>query len=175
MSSSTAPSIVQPKAVDRLTEKWMLAAFAISATARISPIISACDLRTFLIECVSDIEKGIDIPCTPASAARTAPCALGTSATTFRPLMVFANATISAVSAICGNSEGGTKLPTSISRTPASASALIHAFLASSGIIRLVDCRPSRGPTSDTRILVMGVSPDKSMAARRGRRPATRL
>ena len=46
------------------------------------------------------------------------------------PGSVRANATSSAVSASCGSSFAGTKLPTSISRTPAAASASIQAFLA---------------------------------------------
>jgi hypothetical protein len=70
------------------------------------------------------------------------------SAATDRPGMVSACATTSAASLNCGISLGGTKEQTSISRTPAAASALIHAFFASVGMNIFVFCRPSRGPTS---------------------------
>src|SRR5918992_1406824 len=59
-----------------------------------------------------------------------------------------ASRTISAVSAIAGMSFGGTKEPTSISRSPAAASARIQAFFASVGMRCFAFCRPSRGPTS---------------------------
>jgi hypothetical protein len=62
--------------------------------------------------------------------------------------MVSACATTSAVSASCGSTWAGTKLPTSISRNPLAASAEIHAFFAGSGMMDLMLCRPSRGPTS---------------------------
>jgi hypothetical protein len=61
VSSDTGPSIVQPNAVESPTAKWMPAAFAIAATAPISAIISACDLRTFFMLWVSDMEKGMDM------------------------------------------------------------------------------------------------------------------
>jgi hypothetical protein len=84
--------------------------------------------------------------------ARCAPLKLGTSTATDRPLIVSAWATSSAVSASCGSSFAGTKEPTSISRTPAAASALIQAFLAAVGITVAMLCSPSRGPTSLTRM-----------------------
>ena len=67
-----------------------------------------------------------------------------------RPGKPFAKATISAVSANCGRRRAGTKLPTSISRTPAWDSASIQRFLASVGIVISMLWRPSRGPTSLT-------------------------
>jgi hypothetical protein len=66
------------------------------------------------------------------------------------PGIVRACATTSAQSAICGNTFGDTKEPTSISRRPASASAAIQRFLACVGSVRLMLCSPSRGPTSLT-------------------------
>src|SRR5262245_17530332 len=55
---------------------------------------------------------------------------------------------MSAVSAMAGISLGGTNEPTSISFSPAAASAEIQAFFASVGIRWCAFCRPSRGPTS---------------------------
>jgi hypothetical protein len=55
------------------------------------------------------------------------------------------------MSAIWGSSFGGTKEPTSISFSPAAASAEIQRSFAAVGITRLMLWRPSRGPTSLTR------------------------
>jgi hypothetical protein len=52
------------------------------------------------------------------------------------------------VSASWGKSFAGTKLPTSISRTPAAASAAIQAAFAAVGMMGEMLCSPSRGPTS---------------------------
>jgi hypothetical protein len=56
----------------------------------------------------------------------------------------------SPVSAICGISFGGTKLPTSISATPAAAMAAIQRCFTGVGMIDAAICSPSRGPTSQT-------------------------
>src|SRR5260221_7975179 len=87
----------------------------------------------------------------PAAAAFWAPRRLGASAT-IRSFGWAARAArvTSAASAICGIAEGGTKLATSISETPAAAIAAIQRNLAAVGIIVLAICSPSRGPTSRT-------------------------
>ena len=64
--------------------------------------------------------------------------------------MVSACATTCAQSAICGSARGDTNEPTSISRSPACASAAIQRCLSAVGMMRLTLCRPSRGPTSLT-------------------------
>jgi len=65
------------------------------------------------------------ILCAPAAIAASAPLKFGTNTATVKPGIVRAKATTSAVSANCGKSFAGTKLPTSISVTPAAASAAI--------------------------------------------------
>ncbi len=110
------------------------------------------------------------ILCAPAAIAAPAPRALGTSTATVRPGIVLAWATISAVSASCGRTLAGTKLPTSISDTPAAASALIQDFLAAVGMTAWMLCRPSRGPTSLTRTSTVGTMEPYSAARARGAR-----
>ena len=92
----------------------------------------------------------MDILSTPQPMAVLAPRRLGTSTATLRPGRVLAKTTNSAVSANCGSSFAGTKEPTSISGTPAAASAAIHAFFAAVGMMRSMFWRPSRVPTSLT-------------------------
>src|SRR5229473_592081 len=81
---------------------------------------------------------------------RSAPFRLGISAATVRPGMLSACFTTSPASLNCGSSLGGTKEHTSISGTPAAASAVHHAFLASVGMNSGTLCSPSRMPTSRT-------------------------
>src|SRR5687767_15674338 len=88
-------------------------------------------MRTFDSLCLRLAETGKVTLCAPASSARWKPFRFGASATTLRPLIVFANPTTSAVSAIAGISFGGTNEPTSISFRPAAASAEIQAFFRS--------------------------------------------
>ena len=151
-ASGIAPSSVQPKAVERLPSKcgrWSAGSAAINAAiVRASSITCAWVRRRLARLCVSDTDSGSVILSAPAAIAASAPRALGTSTATVRPGIVLAKATTSAVSASCGRSLAGTKLPTSISVTPAAASAAIHAFLAASGMIVPMLCSPSRGPTS---------------------------
>jgi hypothetical protein len=67
---------------------------------------------------------------------------------TVRPGIFTASRTTSSVSAICGMTRGGTKLPASISFTPAAAIAAIQRILVAVGMCDLAICNPSRGPTS---------------------------
>ena len=82
--------------------------------------------------------------------------------------------TTASVSAICGITRAGTKLPTSISGTPAAAIAAIQAILVSVAMRELAICKPSRGPTSQT----VTLSPIARSSRRRRRsgtmRPANR-
>ncbi len=99
---------------------------------------------------VSLTETGRVILSAPASTAACAPFRLGTSAATVRPGIALAWRTSAPVSAMDGRTWAGTKEPTSISRTPAAASASIQAFLCFSDMSEATLCRPSRGPTSLT-------------------------
>ena len=92
-------------------------------------------MRTLARLCARLAETGKVILCAPACMARSKPFRFGARATTRRPGMVRACATISPVSAMAGISFGGTNEPTSISSSPAAASALIQRFLASVGIV----------------------------------------
>src|SRR5574340_786055 len=76
----------------------------------------------------------------------------GISAITERPGIASAARTTSSASTNCGTTFGGTKEVTSISRTPAAASARIHASFCSVGKKDETSCRPSRSPTSHTRM-----------------------
>src|SRR6185436_17348930 len=108
-------------------------------------------MRTLDSLCWRLAETGKVTLCAPASSARWKPLRFGARATTVTPGRVLAKLTISPVSAIAGISLGGTKEPTSISFTPAAASAAIQAFFAAVGIRCLAFCSPSRGPTSQIR------------------------
>ena len=101
--------------------------------------------------CVSLTDTGIATTWAPASWAAIAPLRLQASAQTVRPSMASAPRTTSPVSAICGIIRGETKLPTSISRSPAAASWPIQRSFASLAMRPLAICSPSRGPTSQTR------------------------
>src|SRR5216683_383955 len=118
-------------------------------------MISLWVLRMLLIECGSLTDTGIVIRCAPASNAICAYFKFGTSTATRRPAMVSACATTSAQSDICGSAFGETNEPTSISRSPALASAAIQRFLSAVGMARLRLCSPSRGPTSLTSTSVL--------------------
>jgi hypothetical protein len=154
LSAGTSPSIVQPNAVDsppsNVGRSSAGSACSNATMPRTSSSICACVRRTFLRLWVSDTESGIVILWALACTAASAPLRFGTSTATLSPGIDRACATSSAVSASCGRSFAGTKLPTSISRTPAAASAVTHAFFASSGMIGRMLCSPSRGPTSLT-------------------------
>ena len=99
--------------------------------------------------------------CAPAAIARSAPFRFGTSASTVSPAIFRDSRTTSSASAICGRSFGGTNEPTSISLTPAPASARIHSSFAAVGIVRLTLCSPSRGPTSLTSTSVPFILPPR--------------
>ena len=99
--------------------------------------------------CPSLTDTGMLTRCAPAAAAACTPRRLGASATISAGSARVA-ATTSAVSAICGIRRCGTKLPTSISGTPAAAMASIQRTLMSVGMRPCAICRPSRGPTSQT-------------------------
>jgi hypothetical protein len=101
---------------------------------RTSSTICSGVIRTFDSLCLREAETGNVTLWAPAASARSNPLRLGASATTLRPGTVSACATTSPVSAIAGISFGGTNDPTSISSTPAAASALIQRFFASVGI-----------------------------------------
>src|SRR5437763_3119461 len=146
-SSGTAPCMVQPKAVDT-APSISTPGCGYCAHLRTSSTIWSGVMRTLDSLCWRLAETGKVTFCAPASSARWKPLRFGASATTLRPGIVRAKATISAVSAIAGMSFGGTKEPTSISLRPALASARIHAFFAAVGIRCLAFCNPSRGPTS---------------------------
>ncbi|KAG1389023.1 hypothetical protein G6F58_013386 [Rhizopus delemar] len=79
-----------------------------------------------------------------------APFRLQASAQTVRPSIFSTSGRRAPVSAICGTSRGETKLPTSISRKPASAIWRIQRSLSAAGIMPLAICSPSRGPTSQS-------------------------
>ena len=70
--------------------------------------------------------------------------------------IVSACATTCAQSAIWGSARGDTNEPTSISRSPACASAAIQRCLSAVGMVRFTLCRPSRGPTSLTNMSMGG-------------------
>ena len=161
-SSGTAPAIVQPNAVDSapsISTAAPLSSRALQIFAS-SSIICIGVLRTFDRLCSGLTEIGTPILWVPPLMASSAPRRFGASVAIRRFGSVRANATTSAVSAICGKSFGGTNEPTSISRTPAACSAAIHRHLSAVGITTSRFCSPSRGPTStiSTSILLIACS-----------------
>src|SRR6056300_746765 len=98
--------------------------------------------------CVSLIDSGMEILWAPASIAASHPLRLGTSTAIVKSGYFCAPLHTSAVSAICGNTLGDTKEPTSISRTPHWYSHSIHFSLSAVGIIVDMLWSPSLGPTS---------------------------
>jgi hypothetical protein len=86
----------------------------------------------------------------PQASARSAPRRLGTSTDTVRPGSASPASTSAAVSASCDSRRGGTKEPTSISRSPAAWASRSHRILTSVGTTRATDCRPSRRLVSRT-------------------------
>src|SRR5437764_395436 len=138
-SSSTSPSIVQPKLVARpQLIRGRLApprSRHNSTTRRKSAIDSSVLRRTFerLWPSLTDSTKFIS--CTPRARPRSAPREFGISADTVSSGKLSACLTTASASASCGSSFGGTKELTSISRTPAAYSASSQASLVSVGMI----------------------------------------
>jgi hypothetical protein len=146
----TSPSNGQPKAVAMPPDSSMPALSAIRATSLKPSSDSAIERLTFLRLWLSDAEQNTAMTSTPASAARSAPLALGTSTVRRAPVERSAPATTSAASASCGTARGETKEVTSISRTPAAMRPLTTAIFSSVGMKVFSIWKPSRGPTSRT-------------------------
>ena len=152
LSRGTGPSRVQPKAVDSEPSRHgRCPGGRASMAARMA--CTSCNTcswvrRRFLRLWVSLTDRGMVILWGPTASAFSAPRRLGTSTATASPSIPRAWATSSAVSASCGSTLAGTNEPTSISGIPAAASADIQAFLAAVGMMGVILCRPSRGPTS---------------------------
>lgn len=146
---------MQPKAVEiptstlgrRSTGKLS----RIAQTLATDSIASSQLIRIFARLCACEAETGSVTLWAPAAAASWNPRKLGARASTTRPGIFAASRTTAAASAICGRSLGGTNDATSISLKPASARARIHRCFAAVGMLRLMLCSPSRGPTSLTR------------------------
>ena len=151
-SSSTSPSIVQPKLVasPQLIRGRLVPPFSRhnSTTRRKSAIDSSVVRRTFDRLCPSLTDSTKFISWTPRARPRSAPRKFGIRAETVSPGRVSACWTTASASASCGKSFGGTKELTSISRTPAAYSASSQASFVSVGMISAIDCSPSRMPTS---------------------------
>jgi hypothetical protein len=141
---------VQPKAVDSAASIWMRGKLALRSftISRTSATISGWVLRMLLMRCGSLTDTGMVIRSAPASKAMRAYFRFGTSTAMRSPRLARAASTTSAQSAICGSTLGDTKEPTSISGMPAVASAATQRALSAVGIMRLMLCNPSRGPTS---------------------------
>ncbi len=151
-SCGTTPSIEQPKAVEHAASSGTRGCCARShAAIRATSATCSEGARLRLARLWPSLtETGALIRCAPAACAACAPRRLGASATTVRPgISTLARTTVS-VSAICGITRAGTKLPTSISGTPAAAIAAIQAILVLVAMRELAICKPSRGPTSQT-------------------------
>src|ERR1700704_2447865 len=148
--------MVQPNAVARPASTWTDGKRSLRSApmARPSAMISGWVFRMLLSECGSLTETGMVITWAPASNASVAYLKFGTSTTTRRLGIVSACATTCAQSAIWGSARGETNEPTSISRNPARAIATIQRCLSAVGMILLTLCRPSRGPTSLTKMSI---------------------
>jgi hypothetical protein len=147
----TTPSMEHPNAVEQPATTGTLRGCAFSQSM-ISFIIAMdwAGARFRLArECPSLTDTGMLILCTPAWYAFCTPRRLGASACTVMPgTLCSTRATTSGVSARWGMTRAGTKLPTSISFTPAAAIAAIQPSFVAVGIRLLAICNPSRGPTS---------------------------
>ena len=108
------------------------------------------DLFRLAWQCVSEADTKDAIMSTLAAAARSAPRALGTRAVRRTPGRRSMRAITSAASASCGTARGDTKEVASTLRTPAPIRRLIRSALASVGMKRDSDWKPSRVPTSVT-------------------------
>ncbi len=149
-SSSTAPSIVQPKAVasphatrGRLASG---AAWHSATTRRKSSTNSSVPRRTLARLWPSLTDSTKFISCTPSANPRSAPLRFGISADTVSSGNDRAWRTTASASASCGSNLGGTNELTSISRTPAACSASSQAIFRSVGMISAMLCKPVAQP-----------------------------
>jgi hypothetical protein len=152
--SSTSPWSVQPNAVDRPTST--LGRRPAGRLSRNSQIRATCStassqlMRMLDRLCAWEAETGSVTLCAPAAIAFCAPLRLGASASTVRSGSFTAFRHHLGRVGHLRSSFAGTNDATSISLSPASASARIQRSLAAVGIVVLMLCSPSRGPTSLT-------------------------
>ncbi len=149
-ATGTSPSNGQPNEVAIAPSTGIPASCAIRTTSSKPLSDPSTERLTFFRLWLSDAETNTRISSTPASAARSAPLAFGTSAANLVPLERSTPWSTSAASASCGTARGETKDEYSMIGTPAPTSSLISSILVAVGMKSRSICQPSRGPTSVT-------------------------
>ena len=114
-SGSTSPSYGQPNTVDTYARTETFAARATGITSSNAASVSAIDLLTFFLLCVSDADRKTAISFIPAASAESSPRRFGTSALIRTPGGRCTPRATSAASASCGIHLGDTKLVISMS------------------------------------------------------------
>ena len=133
-ATGTSPSNGQPNEVAIAPSTGIPAASAIRITSSKPASDSSTERLTFFWLWVSDAETNTRISSTPASAARSAPLAFGTSAANLVPFERSRPCRTAAASASCGTARGETKDEYSMIGSPAATSWLISSILVAVGM-----------------------------------------